>query len=73
MNIVSDGKKRLAEATKEKRAARKIEIRLEISGHYKKEYQAAGFLKRMWLNYKSDAELRKRIEAEFPTMTALHF
>jgi hypothetical protein len=72
MKIVSDGPERLREATKDRRAKREEEIRAELFELAKPNYEMAGFVQRLWIRYRMGAELRRRLDSEFPRSECLH-
>jgi hypothetical protein len=72
MKIVSDGPERLRDATQEQKAKRKEEIRAELSESANRDLAEAGFFRRLLIKYKLRAELRKKLNSEFPQSGCLH-
>ena len=72
MKIVSDGPKRFRDATKGLLAKREAEIRAELTALSESEFSKAGLLRRWWISFRIRAELRRRLEREFPRADCLH-
>ena len=72
MKIVSDGPERLRHATKDQKAKRAEEIRAELSESASRDLAEAGFFHRLLLKYKLRAELKKKLNSEFPQSGCLH-
>ena len=70
--IVSDGARRLSEATTDRVAVRRAEITKEVRALYCEVYQQSGFLQRLWVDYRVRKEARQRLRKEFPGISALY-
>jgi hypothetical protein len=70
-SIVSDGRVRLDEELREKRALRRAQRWREIESRFEAELKSVGFLERFSIRWRIRKEVASTLKNEFPSAQAL--